>query len=146
MLTNGDIGGGAYVQMVTSRQYFFSINIFFKDHDIDYLIAACNAAGSSAFHFIERRMAPLSKELPGIVMPHDSFGTHLDENGKTTDDVKEQQNFPQERSTYSKTLFFTTARIVAPYSNASPKTRVKYCNEKHICEQFTGRYHQSRYM
>ena len=93
MLTNGDIGGGAYVQMVTSRQYFFSINIFFKDHDIDYLIAACNAAGSSAFHFIERRMAPLSKELPGIVLPHDSFGTHLDENGKTIDDVKEPQNF-----------------------------------------------------
>ena len=65
----------------------------FKDRDIDYWIAARNAEGLSAFHFIEPRMVPLSKDLAGIVLLHDSFGTHLDENGKTIDDVKELQNF-----------------------------------------------------
>ena len=28
MVTNDDIGGGGYVQMVTSPHYFFNINIF----------------------------------------------------------------------------------------------------------------------
>ena len=70
---------------------------FFKVYDIDYLIAVCNAAGLSAFHFVERQIAPFSKELAGIVLPHDSFGTHLDENGKTIDDVKKLQNFKKTR-------------------------------------------------
>ena len=83
----------------TSRQTLIKL---FKDHDIDYLIAACNAAGLSAFYFIERRTAPLSKELAGIVLPYDSFGTHLDENGKTIDDVKELQNFRKAGETLSE--------------------------------------------
>ena len=74
----------------TSRQTLIKL---FKDRDIDYWIAARNAEGLSAFHFIEPRMVPLSKDLAGIVLLHDSFGTHLDENGKTIDDVKELQNF-----------------------------------------------------
>ena len=64
-----------------------------KDNDIENLIAACNAAGLSAFYFVERRMTRLSKELFGIVLPHDSSGTHFAENGKTIDNVKELENF-----------------------------------------------------
>ena len=48
------------------------------------------------------------------------------------------------RSTFCKTLFFTTARNIASYSNAPPKTRAKYRNEGYVCGQFTGRYHQTR--
>ena len=47
-------------------------------------------------------MAPLSKELSGIILPHDSFGTHLDDNGKTIDEVKELQNFRKARETLSE--------------------------------------------
>ena len=83
----------------TSRQTLIK---FFKDHDIDYLIAAYSAAVLSAFHFIERRMMPLSKELAGIVLRHDSFGNHLDENGKTIDDVKELQNSRKAGETLSE--------------------------------------------
>ena len=54
---------------------------FLKENDIDLIIVGCNASGLSAYHFIERRMAPLSKELAGIILPHDSFGSHLDGNG-----------------------------------------------------------------
>ena len=46
-------------------------------------MAACNAAGLSVFNFIEQRMALLSTELSGIVLPDDSFGTQPGENGKT---------------------------------------------------------------
>ena len=37
------------------KNFFFNQTLIklFKDHDIDYLINACNAAGLSAFHFIE---------------------------------------------------------------------------------------------
>ncbi|XP_074114602.1 uncharacterized protein LOC141537487 [Cotesia typhae] len=38
-------------------------------------------------------MAPLSRELTGVVLPHDSFGTHFDISGKTIDDDLEQDNF-----------------------------------------------------
>ena len=38
-------------------------------------------------------MSPLSKELSRIVQPHDSFGTHLNDNGKSISNVKELKNF-----------------------------------------------------
>ena len=52
-----------------------------------------NAAGLSAFNPVERRMAPLSHDLCGIILPHDSFGTHLDGSGKTIDAKLEKKNF-----------------------------------------------------
>ena len=56
------------------------INIF-KEHDLDFIFFVCNASGLSAYHFIERRMAPLSAALAGVVLPHSSFGSHLDAQG-----------------------------------------------------------------
>ena len=38
-------------------------------------------------------MAPLSKELAGIILPHDSFGSHLNASGVTIDDDLELKNF-----------------------------------------------------
>ena len=50
----------------------------FKTHNLDALIHGVNAAGLSAFEPVERRMAPLSHDLAGLILPHDSFGDHLD--------------------------------------------------------------------
>ena len=83
----------------TTRQTLIK---FFKDNDIDFLVAVCNAAGLSAYHFIERRMAPLSKELAGIILPHDTYGTHLDSNGVTIDSDKEKANFKKAGETFAK--------------------------------------------
>ncbi|KAL4721037.1 hypothetical protein ACJJTC_012456 [Scirpophaga incertulas] len=47
----------------------------------------------SAFNRVERRMAPLSRELSGLILPHDSYGTHLDEQGRTKDHDLEKMNF-----------------------------------------------------
>lgn len=38
-------------------------------------------------------MAPLSRELAGLVLPHESCGSHLDNNGRTIDDDLEKKNF-----------------------------------------------------
>ncbi len=35
----------------------------FKEHGLDFVFCVCNAAGLSAYHCIERRMAPLSAAL-----------------------------------------------------------------------------------
>jgi hypothetical protein len=65
----------------------------FKANDLDALFMACYAPGQSAFNPTERRMAPLSRDLCGVIIPHDVCGTHLDENGKTIDFELEEQNF-----------------------------------------------------
>lgn len=38
-------------------------------------------------------MAPLNRELTGVILAHHSFGTHLDTSGKIIDDDLEQDNF-----------------------------------------------------
>lgn len=52
-----------------------------------------NAPGRSAFNRIERRMASLSSQLAGLVLPHDTYGSHLDSKGFTIDEEKERENF-----------------------------------------------------
>lgn len=65
----------------------------FKQYDLDAVFIVTNAPGRSAFNRVERRMAPLSRELTGVVLPHDSFGTHLDSSGRTLDESLEKDNF-----------------------------------------------------
>ena len=50
----------------------------FKYLGLDVYIHATNAAGLSAFNPCERRMAPLSRMLMGLLLQHDIFGSHLD--------------------------------------------------------------------
>lgn len=38
-------------------------------------------------------MAPLSRDLAGLILPHDYYGSHLDNQGKTTDQELEKLNF-----------------------------------------------------
>jgi len=38
-------------------------------------------------------MAPLSRALSGVILPHDHFGTHLNNAGKTIDKELEIKNF-----------------------------------------------------
>lgn len=65
----------------------------FKKYDLDALFIATNAPGRSAYNRVERRMAPLSRELAGLILPPDHFGSHLDTRGKTTDPELELANF-----------------------------------------------------
>lgn len=65
----------------------------FLSKKLDCLFICTNAPGRSAFNPVERRMAPLSRQLSGVVLPHDHFGTHLDSRGRTVDVALEEQNF-----------------------------------------------------
>lgn len=50
----------------------------FQKNDLDVIIVFTNAPCRTAFNRVERRMEEeLSKELAGLVLPHDSCGTHL---------------------------------------------------------------------
>ena len=64
----------------------------FQDKNLDCIIEVCQAPGLSAFGRAERRMFPLSKELSGVVLPADHYGSHL-KNGETIDPDLELQNF-----------------------------------------------------
>ena len=50
----------------------------FKELNVHVLLHGVNAAGLSAFNPVEQRMAPLSHELAGFVLPHNVYGNHLD--------------------------------------------------------------------
>ena len=41
----------------------------------------------------ERRMAPLTHDLVGLILPAFAHGSHLDDNGKTIDNDLEIKNF-----------------------------------------------------
>ena len=79
-----------------NRRYSNTINFaieYFCEHNLDAYFIATNAPGRSAFNRVERRMSNLSKELSGVILPHNHFGTHLDHNNKTIDEKLERQNF-----------------------------------------------------
>ncbi|KAL5502403.1 hypothetical protein EMCRGX_G009173 [Ephydatia muelleri] len=65
----------------------------FKIMNLDALFVCTNAPKRSAFYRVERRMAPLSRELAGLILPHDHYGTHLDEQGRTIDAELAKSNF-----------------------------------------------------
>ena len=50
---------------------------YFEEHDLDALFVATNAPGRSAFNCTKRRMAPLSREMSGLILPHEYFSSHL---------------------------------------------------------------------
>lgn len=52
-----------------------------------------HAPGMSAYNYVERQMAPLSRALAGLVLPHESCGSHLDASGKTVDEELEKKKF-----------------------------------------------------
>jgi hypothetical protein len=65
----------------------------FLQYDFDAIFIATNAPGRSAFNRVERKMAPLSKELTGLILPHDHYGSHLNDRGITIDAELEKRNF-----------------------------------------------------
>ncbi|CAG8655556.1 17462_t:CDS:2, partial [Dentiscutata erythropus] len=68
------------------------VNHFIK-YDLDTIIIACYALYQSAFNLVKRQMASLSYNLAGIILSHDTFGSHLDAQLKTSDEKLEKRNF-----------------------------------------------------
>ena len=62
-------------------------------YNFDALFLATNAPGRSALNRVERRMTPLSDNVAGVILPHDTFGSHIDSKGDTIDRDLEIKNF-----------------------------------------------------
>jgi hypothetical protein len=65
----------------------------FKKYNLDAFILFTQAPGQSTFNIAERRLALLSHDLSGLVLPHSYFGTHLNLCGLTVDAELEKRNF-----------------------------------------------------
>lgn len=65
----------------------------FKKRNLDAIFIATKAPQRSDYNRVERRMAPLSRDLTRLVLPHDFYGTHLDNKNETVDDNLEMKNF-----------------------------------------------------
>lgn len=65
----------------------------FIKYDLDSLFVVTHAPGQSAYNIVERRMAPLSRDLAALILPHDHFGSHLDKSLKCIDTNLEKANF-----------------------------------------------------
>lgn len=65
----------------------------FIELQLDALFISTQAPGRSAFNPVERRMAPLSRYLAGIILPYDTFGSHLNSQGQTINIDLEKMNF-----------------------------------------------------
>ena len=57
----------------------------FKEFNFDVMFVSTLAPSMSAYNNVERRMAPLSKALAGVLLTHDTFGIHLGSQRRTTD-------------------------------------------------------------
>ena len=74
----------------------------FVQKNLDAYFIATNAPGRSAFNRVERRMAPLSRELSGLILPHDKYGSQLNDRGLTIDTNLEKKNFSFAGSTLAE--------------------------------------------
>ena len=66
---------------------------YFVGNGLDAFFLAANAPGCSAFNCVARRMVKLCKELSGVILKNDKFGSHLDPKGVTLDKDLELKNF-----------------------------------------------------
>ena len=64
----------------------------FKKHKFEALLIPTHAPDLSAYNQVER-MAPLSEALAGLLLPYDTFGNHLDSQGRTIEVELEKRNF-----------------------------------------------------
>lgn len=93
----------------------------FKRHNLDAIFICTNAPGRSAFNRVERRMAPLSHELAGLILPYDQYGSHLNNKGETIDLELEKRNFEFAGKTLAEiwgTLTIDSYDVVAKYVTA----------------------------
>ena len=144
----------------------------FRLFDLDGIFVATHAPGHSAFNQVERRMAPLSRDLAGLVLPHDHYGSHLNASGKTIDAELELKNFQKAGETLAEVWSSNTidgfpvdAEYIAPENSTSnpigddmdwftEEWRAKHvrqaqyclqivkCSDESCCKPFRSNYNQ----
>lgn len=72
-------------------------------YDLDALFRATNAPGFSAFNRVDTSMAPLSKEMAGLILDHKPCGAHLNSKGETSEKNLDLRKFQYAGSTLADT-------------------------------------------
>ena len=84
-LTDGDRWyarwGSLILKSLSPQQYHFYYNIV----DLVVFLHEVNASDLTKSNLVERRVAPISREIAGVLLRQYSFGNHLDSCGKTAD-------------------------------------------------------------
>lgn len=97
-------------------------------------------------------MAPLSKELSGVILDHEHYGSHLDSQGRTVDQDKEMKNFEFAGQTLAKIWsemsldgFPVFAEYISPEKSertelitVSPVWKAAHVRESHYCLQVSS--------
>ncbi|GBM72663.1 hypothetical protein AVEN_213165-1 [Araneus ventricosus] len=65
----------------------------FRQNKLDALFIAANAPERIAFDRVQRKMAPLSKELSKLILPHEQYWSRLDAQRNTINPKLEEKNF-----------------------------------------------------
>ncbi|CAF0887164.1 unnamed protein product [Adineta ricciae] len=95
----------------------------FKKNNLDALFILNQAPGQALFNVVERRLSPLSHDLAGLILPHDHFGTHLNDSGVTEHAELEKNNFKQTADVLAEVWSMNVLDeypVVAEYINPSP--------------------------
>lgn len=95
----------------------------FKKYNLDALFIVNQAPGQALFNTVERRLAPLSHDLAGLILPHDHFGTHLNDLGLTEHAELEKSNFKQTADVLAEVWSMNVLDeypVVVEYINPSP--------------------------
>jgi hypothetical protein len=95
----------------------------FKKYNLDSLIITNQAPGQALFNVVERRLSPMSHDLAGLILPHDHFGTHLNDTGSTEHAELEKTNFKMAGDVLAEVWSMNVLDeypVVAEYINPSP--------------------------
>ena len=65
----------------------------FRKYNLDALFLLTHAPGQSAYNIVESRMAPLSHDIAGLILPYDFYGSHLNDSSVTVNVDLEKLNF-----------------------------------------------------
>ncbi|CAF0723111.1 unnamed protein product [Rotaria sp. Silwood1] len=95
----------------------------FKKYNLDALIIVNQAPGQALFNVVERRLSSLAQDLAGLILPHDHFGTHLNDAGLTHHAELEKENFKLTGDVLAEVWSMNVLDeypVVAEYINPSP--------------------------
>ena len=96
-----------------------AINVFLE-YDLDMYIIVITPRGYSAYNPCERRMAPLSHDICGLVLDHEHFGSHIGPSGKIVDEELEKKNFFHAMNVLASIWSKTVIDKHAVYAEAIP--------------------------
>ncbi|CAF2717357.1 unnamed protein product [Rotaria sp. Silwood2] len=95
----------------------------FKKYNLDALIIINQASGQALSNVVERRLSPMAQDLAGLILPHDHFGTHLNDAGLTQHAELEKENFKLTGDVLAEVWSLNVLDeypVVAEYINPSP--------------------------